>query len=106
MAYEVVSKRFEPFDKSVKPADDFFEYVNGVWIKNNPIPSDQSRWGAFTILGEEARRNIGEIFEELSVMKDAATSAEEKLRDFYLSGMNSAERDLKRFSPLKPELEI
>ena len=34
------------FDTSVRPGDDFFQYVNGTWIKNNPIPPEYSRWGA------------------------------------------------------------
>jgi putative endopeptidase len=36
-------------DKSVSPGDDFFSYANGNWNKNNPIPSDYSRWGAFEV---------------------------------------------------------
>src|SRR5262245_50875591 len=35
------------FDTSVKPGDNFFQYVNGNWIKENPIPAEYSRWGAF-----------------------------------------------------------
>ena len=35
------------FDTAVKPGDDFFQYVNGEWIKRNPIPPEYSRWGAF-----------------------------------------------------------
>ena len=35
------------FDTSVKPGDNFYEYVNGEWIKQNPIPPEYSRWGAF-----------------------------------------------------------
>jgi putative endopeptidase len=40
-------------DKSVTPGEDFFSYANGNWNKNNPIPSDYSRWGAF-----EVRRDL------------------------------------------------
>ena len=38
------------FDESVKPSDDFFTYSNGGWLKRNPIPPDQSRWGSFNVL--------------------------------------------------------
>ena len=37
-------------DKSVKPGDDFFGYVNGTWAKNTPIPSDRSSYGGFAVL--------------------------------------------------------
>ena len=37
-----------PFmDKSVKPSDDFFKFVNGTWLKNTEIPADKTRWGSF-----------------------------------------------------------
>ena len=39
-------------DTSVKPGDDFFHYANGTWLKNNPIPADQTRWGSFNALEE------------------------------------------------------
>ena len=35
------------FDTAVKPGDNFFQYVNGAWVKNNPIPAEYSRWGVF-----------------------------------------------------------
>src|SRR6185437_6169235 len=39
-------------DKSVSPRTDFYSYANGEWVKKNPVPADQSRWGAFTQLAE------------------------------------------------------
>ena len=41
------------FDMSVKPGDDFYNYVNGEWIKKNPIPPEYSRWGAFPKLRDD-----------------------------------------------------
>src|SRR5262249_36104305 len=41
------------FDTSIKPGDDFFQYVNGQWIKENPIPAEYSRWGAFPKLHDD-----------------------------------------------------
>lgn len=52
------------FNKLVKPSDDFFSFVNSEWIKNNPIPSDYSRWGSFVILTEENQKKVKEILEE------------------------------------------
>ena len=37
-------------DKSVRPQDDFFQFANGTWIKNNPVPPSESRWSSFNEL--------------------------------------------------------
>jgi predicted metalloendopeptidase len=40
-------------DKTVKPANDFFRYVNGTWLDNTEIPSDRTRWGSFDELRQK-----------------------------------------------------
>src|ERR1700751_591274 len=40
-------------DLAVKPGDDFFEYADGNWVKNNAIPAKETRWGSFSILHQE-----------------------------------------------------
>ena len=51
-------------DSEINPADDFFHYVNGKWIKENNIPDDMSRWGMFNILDENNTQKINEILKE------------------------------------------
>jgi len=58
-------------DLNVKPGNDFFEYVNGTWNKNHPIPPDKSQYDAFEELTEINRNNILEIFKEVSGEKNA-----------------------------------
>ncbi|MEZ5068628.1 MAG: hypothetical protein R2847_09100 [Bacteroidia bacterium] len=57
------------FDKSVKPGDDFYEYVNGNWLKKNPIPSTETRWGSFNILADSTRHRVKLIVEKQLVPK-------------------------------------
>ena len=53
-------------DQTVSPADSFYHHVNGKWLKETQIPAEYSRWGAFSILAEEAKAALKEIFEESS----------------------------------------
>lgn len=83
-------------DLSVKPADDFFHYANGAWLKNNPIPADQTRWGSFNALEERNKAVLHEILDacgaDVKGGSDAAPAGSErrKVGDFYNSGMDEA----------------
>ncbi|MBU6501094.1 MAG: M13 family metallopeptidase [Patescibacteria group bacterium] len=89
------------FDKSVKPTDDFFRYVNGGWMKNNPIPPDEASWGSFDVLRFNVEQQLKNIFEEVVAKKDlVAGSAEQKIRDFYLSATDVESRNRAGASPL------
>mgnify|MGYP000967135887 CR=1 FL=1 len=93
-------------DTTMSPKDDFYHYANGNWLKNNPIPADQSRWGSFDVLSEENNKKIRKAVE--SVAKDTKApqgSLHQKLRDFYLLAMDSAKAELQGISLIKPDLE-
>jgi putative endopeptidase len=91
----------ERFDKSVRPADDFFQYINGGWIAKNPIPADESRWGSFNILRRMVDEQLKNIFDDIAA-KDAVTpgSAEQKVRDFYRCAMDLEKRNKDGVTPL------
>lgn len=77
------------FDISIKPTDDFFGFVNGGWLKKNPIPKEESRWGAFTVLRVEVEKQLKAILDELVAGPEAQKgSISRKVRDFYLTAMD------------------
>ncbi len=93
-------------DLTVAPGDDFFTYINGTWNKNNPIPADVGRYGAFDELIETNRKQINGIIEEASKdSKLAKGSSKQKIGDFYLSGMDEAKIDALGYEPIKKELD-
>ena len=92
------------FDTSVKPSADFFLYANGGWLKANPIPADQTTWGAFNELAEGNRKTLREIMDEAMASKGPKGSAMQKVGDFYAAGMDSAAIEKAGLKPLKPML--
>ncbi|MBK7855562.1 MAG: M13 family metallopeptidase [Bacteroidetes bacterium] len=94
------------FDKTVKPGDNFYQYVNGTWIKNNPVPDTETRWGSFSIVDETIKARLKEIVEELKRMRDLKQgSAEQKIRDYYLTAMDVEKMNSNGITPIKNELE-
>lgn len=87
-------------DTSIKPGTDFFKYVNGNWMKNNPIPNDESRWSAFNVLNEENQHRLKELMEEASSKKHKEPIWN-KIGNFYKSGMNTELIESKSFEPIK-----
>jgi putative endopeptidase len=88
------------FDTSIKPGDDFFQYVNGQWIKENPIPPEYSRWGAFPKLRDDNLTALREILDGLEKLPASLDENRRKLRDFYKTAMNEQEVQKLGASPL------
>lgn len=93
-------------DTTIKPGDDFYHYANGTWLKNNPIPPQYSRYGAFEVLDEENYVQLKTILAEAAADKNAVEgSVNQKIRDFYNSGMDTLKIDKDGISPSKAELD-
>ena len=93
-------------DISKKPGDDFYQYASGTWIKNNPVPAKETRWGSFNLLRDFNINAVKTILAEASSNKSAAPgSVEKRVGDFYAAGMDSVTIEKLGFSPIKNDLE-
>lgn len=93
-------------DKRVRPQDDFFEYVNGIWIRNNPIPATEVRWGNFNVLNDRSQKALRDICEGAAGNAQKPGSDMQRIGDFYAAGMDSMQVEKMAFSPLKPEFAM
>jgi predicted metalloendopeptidase len=92
------------FDRSVRPQDDFFRFVNGGWLRTAEIPEDASSWGAFNGLREKSRDALHAILEEAARSSAAAGTEQRKLGDLYASFMDSARVERLGITPLRGEM--
>lgn len=92
-------------DTTVNPGDDFFHYANGSWFKKYPIPSTESSNGIFRTIGDTINAQIKNICEKSAENKAAAKgSNEQKIGDFYASGMDTLSIEKAGLKPLAAPL--
>ncbi|MBL8536055.1 MAG: M13 family metallopeptidase [Hyphomonadaceae bacterium] len=89
---------------AVKAGDDFFQYANGTWLANTPIPSDRTRWGTFDILRDKADRDARTIIEEVALAGGQPGSIQQKIADYYNSFLNQEAIDARGMAPIQAEL--
>ncbi len=92
----------ENFNPKVRPQDDFFEYANGGWLKNNKIPSDQSMWGSFYKLSEDVQVQLKGLLDELLESDPSDNEEKIKIINFYKSGMDEEKINKEGHKPLLP----
>jgi endothelin-converting enzyme/putative endopeptidase len=91
-------------DTTANPCVDFYQYACGTWMKNNPIPPEQSRWGRFDQLQERNREILREVLEEAGKPSPQRDAVAQQIGDFYAACMDEKAIDARGLAPLEPEL--
>ncbi|MEM7702619.1 MAG: M13 family metallopeptidase [Pseudomonadota bacterium] len=78
-------------DKSVKPGDDFFRYVNGLWLDSFEIPPDRTSYGNFHLLGDQSNANVRHILESNELTRSDWDSPAGKVGRLYAVYLNQPE---------------
>ena len=92
-------------DSSVRPQDDFYNFVNGGWMKTNKIPADKPSWGTFYMLREETDEQCLTILDNLLKEQYPAGSEGEKIQILYKNYMDMDARNKAGLTPLEPTLK-
>jgi len=105
MAEKIPGIILENMDTSVNPKDDFYNYVNGNWVKATTIPDEESRWGGFGVLRKSTRKDVLDI---INTSKELGTYAEgtdqKKALLVFESELDTVARNQAGITPLKPLL--
>jgi putative endopeptidase len=97
----VKSLDLSAIDKTADPCEDFYQYACGNWVKDNPVPADQTRWArSFSLLGERNRYLLWQQLDQAA--KAPKTPLEKKYGDYYASCMNTSLIESKGIKPLEP----
>lgn len=91
-------------DRTVRPQDDFFRFVNGAWVDRTPIPADMSSYGTFASVREKTANEVRAIIEQTAARKQPRASTGQKVGDFYRSFMDTARIEALGVRPLQAEL--
>ncbi|MGI8636441.1 MAG: hypothetical protein ACR2KZ_13675 [Segetibacter sp.] len=91
-------------DSTINPADDFFAYAEGNWLKSTPIPAEESSWGIGNLVQEEIYNRLRKINEDAS-SKSSTKGIEQKIGDFWYSGMDTLSLEKQGMKPLKAHFD-
>ncbi|MEI6061414.1 MAG: M13 family metallopeptidase [Bacteroidota bacterium] len=94
-------------DSTVKPGDDFFQFANGKWFKQHPIPASEQSNGLWQMIQDTINDQVLSICKSSAALKDAAKGSDkQKIGDFYYSGMDSIMLNKKGIEDIRPQLTI
>jgi len=96
----------EGMDRSVKPGDDFFKYVNGKWAATTQIPADKTGYGAFAVLGDLSETRVHALLDRWAADKSLkAGSDEAKVAMVYRTYLDEATAEKLDAKPIQPYLD-
>lgn len=93
-------------DKSVEPCENFYQFAVGGWLKENPVPSTESRWSSFNVVVESNNEKLRAILDEFAAKDPAKGSMEQKIGDFYKSMMDSTLAEDLGLTPLNSVMDM
>ena len=95
----------ENLDPTIQPQEDFYQYACGGWMEINPLTEEYARFGSFDKLGEENRKQLQGLIEEIASQPQEAGSIGQKIADLYNLAMDSVRRNAEGAAPLQPVLD-
>jgi len=94
-------------DYSVSPKNDIYKFANGNWLKNQQIPASDGSWGSFNEINERNLANLKSLMTDLAKNENPTSgSNEQKLRDFYLTAMDSIAIEKDGMKPISDDLKL
>ena len=91
-------------DSSIKPGDNFFRYVNGRWYDTAKIAADQAGVGSYSFLNIPQKKLLQNILDSVSKTTHAPGTVDQKVGDFYASGMDTTTINQRGYQPIQPIL--
>ncbi len=92
-------------DSTARPEDDFYQFANGLWLKNNPVPASESRWGSFNEVNERNNETLKTLLEEASKTSKDKGSVTQIVGDYFACIMDSTKRNADGIKPIQAELD-
>jgi putative endopeptidase len=91
-------------DQSVKPQEDFFQFANGTWCKNNPVPNSESRWGSFNELDKQNKTVLRDILTKAANENATKGSQNQILGDYFSAFLDVNSRTEKGYGAIKDRI--